>query len=84
MLADPTRASIYNDANKAYQNALAEELTRLKLQNINAQGPTIFYKRGGTLRSAQEQIAIDSNKHAKKSTAKLSDNLMKMLQQLIK
>lgn len=48
-------------------------------------GPRILYnKRGGYIRPAQEQIAIDSAKAAKRSVDKLSDNLAKLLQQLLR
>ena len=65
---------------KAYQNNVNNAVGAY----IRATGPLVFYKKGGNLRSAQEQIAINAAKQAQKSTAKLSDNLMKMLQQLTK
>lgn len=65
---------------KAYQNNVNNAVGTY----TRATGPLVFYKKGGNLRSAQEQIAINAAKQAQKSTAKLSDNLMKMLQQLTK
>ena len=65
---------------KTYQNNINKAVGTY----TRATGPLVFYKKGGNLRSAQEQIAINAAKQAQKSTAKLSDNLMKMLQQLTK
>jgi len=65
---------------KAYQNNVNNAVDTY----TRATGPLVFYKKGGNLRSAQEQIAINAAKQAQQSTAKLSDNLMKMLQQLTK
>ena len=65
---------------KTYQNNINKTVNTY----TSATGPLVFYKKGGSLRSAQEQIAINAAKQAQKSTAKLSDNLMKMLQQLTK
>lgn len=84
---DASRMNRYNNAisnsnlSKVYQNALLEAQ---KTHNT-VTGPRIIYsKKGGTIRSAQEQIAIDSAKAARTNYAKLSDNLMRMLQQLMK
>ena len=78
------------DWKSIYDNSLlTDRLTMKALNNYTKSlGAMSFYKSGGKtgtkIRSVQEQIAIDGDRHAKKSTAKLSDNLMRMLQQLLK
>lgn len=58
-----------------------------------ATGASMYYKSGGSInikntnknqRSAQEQIAINGHKAAKRSVDELSKALLKMLQQLTK
>ena len=87
MALDASRMNRYNNAvnnsnlSKAYQNALLEAQ---KIHNTITGSRIIYSKKGGTIRSAQEQMAIDSAKAARTNYAKLSDNLMRMLQQLMK
>jgi len=82
---------VYSLDPEAYKNIYIKSPGyRRAIQNAvdrytNASGARVFYsKSGGKIRDAQEQIAIDSNREAKKALAKLSDNLMRMLQQLTK
>lgn len=87
---DASRIKRYTDAinnsnvNSTYNNAIAAAQALRSKQY----GSSILYaKKGGSTRRERtpiEQMAINADLQAKKSTAKLSDNLMRMLQQLLK
>lgn len=62
----------YNDA---VEKAIREK------QRINA---GFFYKKGGSIRPIEERIAENADKEARRAVQKMSDNLFKILQQLIK
>lgn len=82
---------VYSKDKNAYEDIYTPDemyvdaLRKLTNKYASASGAGIFYqKSGGSIRPAQEQIAINGDKAAKRGTAKFSDNLMKMLQQLLK
>ena len=65
---------------QAKYDAAIEQALREK-QHRNA---GFLYKKGGNIRPVEDRIAENADKEARRAVQKMSDNLFKMLQQLIK
>lgn len=83
LAADPHRYAEYQEFLKSdpwvnLNNKYYKDVAKIQKNTIS------WFKKGGTMRSTQEQMAIDSNKEAKRAVQKMNDNLMKMLLQLVK
>lgn len=98
MTSDVARAKAYNDEYKTMQNSIYSDTINQR-RNLNwwqgagwvrstAGAPGVAYaKNGGKTkyhREATEELAINTSKHAQQSAQKLSDNLVRLLMQLMK
>lgn len=87
---DASRVKRYSDAidQSGVNQTYNQDLMNAQKLRSKQYGPSIlFNKKGGTIKKGRtpiEQMAINADSHAKKSSAELSKSLQRMLQQLLK